>query len=288
MRRRQLNCFAFQHRPQRARRCGARESTRKPRQQHAHDFGPTGYASTRRPPRAARNATGAPGKIGHARATNQLAIVASRRTRGAPPIDAARCAPCAAGRGAPRRGRVLPRGRRGPDQHPPRTATSTRSARTAASCARSRARRSPLAHRARLRPARAARARAAPTPPDRLLARNPAGWHNFSTRGALPRSARWSPSTSARPLRARRDRTSLRLDHIGAPHQKAQRAAGLIRRLSHSDFRGRRVRFVRLGGLPTSAAAASSDKGLLGIGCRAQGTAVAPKPKKTQLRSRAA
>ena len=77
---------------------------------------------------------------------------------------------------------------------------------------------------------------------------NLTGWHNFNTSGAvLSLSALVTADLSRTGRFVRGEIDSLRLDGIGVPHRDpAQRAAGLIRRLSHSDFRGR-MRFVRLG-----------------------------------------
>ena len=77
---------------------------------------------------------------------------------------------------------------------------------------------------------------------------NLTGWHNFNTSGGmLSLSALVTVSAVARRPLPRGEIDSLRLDRIGVPHRDpSQRAAGLIRRLSHTDFRGR-MRFARLG-----------------------------------------
>ena len=77
---------------------------------------------------------------------------------------------------------------------------------------------------------------------------NLTGWQNFNTSGAvLSLSALVTVDLSRTGRFQRGEIDSLWLDRIGVPHRDpSQRAAGLIRRLSHSDFRGR-MRFARLG-----------------------------------------
>jgi poly-gamma-glutamate capsule biosynthesis protein CapA/YwtB (metallophosphatase superfamily) len=77
---------------------------------------------------------------------------------------------------------------------------------------------------------------------------NLTGWHNFNTSGGvLSLSALVTVYVSRTGRFERGEIDSLWLDGIGVPHRDpSERAAGLIRRLSHSDFRGR-MRFTRLG-----------------------------------------
>jgi poly-gamma-glutamate capsule biosynthesis protein CapA/YwtB (metallophosphatase superfamily) len=77
---------------------------------------------------------------------------------------------------------------------------------------------------------------------------NLTGWRNFNTSGGLlSLSALVTVSLSPTGRFRRGEIDSLWLDRIGVPHRDpSARAARLIRRLSHSDFRGR-MRFVRLG-----------------------------------------
>jgi hypothetical protein len=77
---------------------------------------------------------------------------------------------------------------------------------------------------------------------------NLTGWQNFNTSGAmLSLSALITVDLSPTGRFQRGEIASLWLDGIGVPHRDpGERAAGLLRRLSHSDFHGR-MRFTRLG-----------------------------------------
>ena len=77
---------------------------------------------------------------------------------------------------------------------------------------------------------------------------NLTGWHNFDTSGpVLSLSALITVRLSPSGRFERGQIASLRLDGTGVPHRdRSERAAALIRRLSHSDFGGR-MRFRRLG-----------------------------------------
>jgi poly-gamma-glutamate capsule biosynthesis protein CapA/YwtB (metallophosphatase superfamily) len=77
---------------------------------------------------------------------------------------------------------------------------------------------------------------------------NLAGWHNFNTSGAILSLSALITVRMAHDGRFREGEiASLRLDGTGVPHRDhSERAAALMRRLSSSDF-GRRLRFGRLG-----------------------------------------
>jgi Bacterial capsule synthesis protein PGA_cap len=77
---------------------------------------------------------------------------------------------------------------------------------------------------------------------------NLTGWHNFDTRGpVLSLSALITVRLAPNGRFEQGAIASLRLDAIGVPHRdRSERAAALMRRLSHSDFSGR-MRFMRLG-----------------------------------------
>lgn len=77
---------------------------------------------------------------------------------------------------------------------------------------------------------------------------NLTGWHNFNTSGPLlSLSALVTVRVAADGRFERGEIASLRLDGTGVPHRdRSERAAALMRRLSHSDFDGR-MRFRRLG-----------------------------------------
>jgi poly-gamma-glutamate capsule biosynthesis protein CapA/YwtB (metallophosphatase superfamily) len=76
---------------------------------------------------------------------------------------------------------------------------------------------------------------------------NLAGWHNFATSGpVLSLSALIKVQMSRHGRFREGELTSLRLDGTGVPHRdRSERAAKLIRRLSYSDFGGR-LRISRL------------------------------------------
>jgi hypothetical protein len=76
---------------------------------------------------------------------------------------------------------------------------------------------------------------------------NLAGWHNFATGGVLSLSALITVHLSPSGRFRRGEITSLRLDRVGVPHRDhTEAAAHLIRRLSFTDFGGR-LQFLRLG-----------------------------------------
>ena len=77
---------------------------------------------------------------------------------------------------------------------------------------------------------------------------NLTGWHNFNTSGPLLSLSALITVRMAPDGRFREGEIdSLRLDGTGVPHRdRSERAAALMRRLSHSDFGGR-MRFRRLG-----------------------------------------
>jgi Bacterial capsule synthesis protein PGA_cap len=76
---------------------------------------------------------------------------------------------------------------------------------------------------------------------------NLTGWHNFATGGVLSLSALLTLDLSPTGRFRRGEITSLRLDGTGVPHRDGgEAAARLIRRLSYTDFGGR-LQFLRLG-----------------------------------------
>jgi poly-gamma-glutamate capsule biosynthesis protein CapA/YwtB (metallophosphatase superfamily) len=77
---------------------------------------------------------------------------------------------------------------------------------------------------------------------------NLTGWHNFSTSGPLlSLSALITVQVAPDGRFEEGEIVSLRLDGTGVPHRdRSERGAALMRRLSRSDFRGR-MRFQRLG-----------------------------------------
>ena len=250
------NCFAFQAPARNARtlrRAGVDAVNLA--NNHAHDYGDRGYASTRRAlRRAGVNATGAPGEIRVMRRNGtRLALVGfSTYAWSAPLNDAGEVRRLV--RRAARRAEIVivlfHAGAEGAD-------------RTHVPHGHEHAFGENRGHlRAFARTAIGAGAdavfgsgphvlRGLELYRGRLIAYslgNLTGWQNFNTSGpVLSLSALITVHLTRTGRFEQGEIDSLWLDRIGVPHRDpGQRAAGLIRRLSYSDFGGR-MRFARLG-----------------------------------------
>jgi hypothetical protein len=250
------NCFAFQAPARNARtlrRAGVDAVNLA--NNHAHDYGDRGYASTRRAlRRAGVDATGAPGEIRLTRRNGtRLALVGFSTYSWSAPLNDAGAVRHLVRRAAARADVVVVlfhAGAEGADRthvpygHEHAFGEDRGSLRAFARTAIGAGADVVLGSGPHV-------LRGLELYRNRLIAYslgNLTGWHNFNTSGAvLSLSALISVDLSPTGRFARGEIASLRLDGTGVPHRDpAERAAGLIQRLSHSDFRGR-MRFGRLG-----------------------------------------